>query len=421
MKQPSFCEIRPRQETTPPHPAEQASDIIPYAQGRVYRDQELVWYILERPWEILEHSHEGNNRTVCLWPGILRTSFHPSPHVAGPQQCTEGQQIFYFITAPSLGRTYRVPQTSIVPFQAHSPDEDFLVRARSAGLEISFSNPDHAFDPLPKSSALVAPRTTHSDVGASPLDVLIMDIAMVKQVARIWTITDKISPYPDPNDTISGSTTFVEPPPLAGGTRMRASTSTEEVRYRGLWWGAERIFAGDLLILSFLEDAVTCTTTSLSYFVQDVQDEGRTDGLSASKQKPEKRCLFLKLKSLNKVGTAVYVVGELYKLVSLVGQTPTLQQGDDLEGVPPPPHGFAFRSMLYPDFEAKLPIKLVRGRYYLRSHLSVDGQSTIKEHDLRTIEGCSQPDPGVDRPTKYKWESRVSLLKSICRVGEYIA
>ena len=125
----SLCEVFPQQEKRLQYVSTlaQLSDLAAHAQGRIYRDQELVWYILDKPWQITEHSSPEVNRTIHLWPGILRITSCPTPHNMNLQQSTETHQISYLITTPTLGRTYIVPRTSIIPFQAHFPDEDFLM------------------------------------------------------------------------------------------------------------------------------------------------------------------------------------------------------------------------------------------------------------------------------------------------------
>ena len=423
-RQSSFCEVLPEQERRPQYtsiPA-QVSDLSAHIQGRVHRDQELVWYILDRPWKIPERSRPWVYRTVRFWPGILRTTFCPTSHIASPRQSTETSQISYLVTSPSLGRTYIVPRGSVIPFQGHSPDEDFLAEARSMGVEVSLNGPDSKFDPLPRSSALVTSLSKHTVLDISPLDLLIMDIGITKQISCIWTITDEFFTYPTGVDSIvPGSPPFQNTPTcssniVARSSSFRSSTGegTERI-YRGLWWGAERIWAGDFLVLSFSESMVTYTTSS-PRFVQDARFEEDVEGRPPERRKPEDKYVFLKLESLNKIGPEVCVVGALYKLVPSLGPTPTHQQSND-SGLPHPPDGFTFQSMLSTNTGAKLPIKLVRGRYYPRPPLSVGEQPVPEEQILKAMEGCSKTDPGVKRPTKYRWESRESLLTSACPMG----
>lgn len=426
-RQTSFCEIFPQQERRPQYTSVpvQASDLAAYTQGRVHRDLELVWYILDTPWQIPERSTPWVNHTIRFWPGILRTTFCSTSHIASPRQSAEIGQISYLVTSPSLGRTYIVPRGSIIPFQGHSPDEDFLLEARSMGAEASLNGPDSEFDPLPRSSTLVASLSKHTVLDISPLDLLIMDIGIMKQVACVWTMTDELFTHPvlaGVDSIFSNSPSFPNTTTYSGKTVARSSSFRSstgegtERKFRGLWWGAERIWAGDFLVLSFSESMVTYTTTSSPCFVQDAQFEEKINGLPQERRKPEDKYVFLKLESLNKLGPDVYVVGALYKLVPSLGSTPTHQQSNDY-GLPYPPNGFTFQPMLSTNTGAKLPIKLVRGRYYPRPPLSVGEQPIPEEQILKAMEGCSKTDPGVQRPTKYKWESRESLLASACPMG----
>jgi len=421
----SFCEVFPQKGRQPQFtsiPA-QVSDLAAYAQGRVHRNQELVWYILDKPWKIPERSRPWVHRTVHLWPGILRTTFCPTSHIASPQQSAETNQISYLITSPSLGRTYVVPRGSIIPFQGHSPDEDFLAEARSMGAEISLNDSDSNFEPLPRSSTLVAALSKRTMLDISPLDLLITDIGITKQVAGTWTITDESPTRPAQagiDSTVADSPSL---PNARSGKAVARSSSfrssggeVAERRYRGLWWGAERIWAGDFLVLSFSESMVTYTATSSPCFVPDTRSEEHSNILPLERRRPEDKHVFLKLESLNKIGTEVCVVGTLYNLVPSPGSAPSYQQSND-PGLPYPPNGFAFRSMLSTNTGAKLPIRLVRGRYYPRQLLSVCEQPVPDERIFEAMEGCSQTDPGVRRPTKYKWESRESLIASACPIG----
>ena len=401
----------------------QLSDLAAQTQGRIYRDQEFVWYVLDRPWQIPgpPSLHEVNH-IVRFWPGILRTTFCPSPYIASTYQSTESCQISYLITTPSLGRTYVVPRANIIPFQAHSPDEDFLVELRSKGRQIWLNDLDRKFDPLPKSSAFVSSLSEWTESEASPLDLLIADIRIAKQVACIWTVTDEF-PHLNPAENVTpGSPALPEVPSPSGRALSRSSSFCSssgrqiERAYRGLWWGAERIWLGDFLILSFSESMMGYTAASSSCFVRGARPEDRVNGFPPEQQKPENNHVFLKLKSLNKVGADICVVGDLYKLVPSPDPAPNRRQ-DENSGLPHPPNGFTFRPMLSTNIEAKLPIKLVRGRYYPRLHLTPDdGQSAADERVLRVMEGRSQTDLEIRRPTKYKWESRGNLLANICPV-----
>lgn len=431
----SFCKVLPQQEERSqctPIPA-QLSDLVAHTQGRIYRDKELVWYILDRPWKIPERSHSEINHSIRFWPGILRTTFCPRSHIASPHQSTENHQNrnSYLVTTPSLGRTYIVPRASIIPFQAHSLDEDFLVELQSKGTEIWLNDLDCEFDPSPRSSTLVSSLSQGIELETSPLDLLITDIRIAKQVACIWTVTDEFFTYLDPvGDVAPCSPTLPKAAAPLGRTLTRSSSfnssSGKQIErwYRGLWWGAERIWAGDFLILSFSESMMGYTAASSSCFVGGTRPEDHINGPPPEEQRePENKHVFLKLKSLNKVGTHIWVVGDLYRLVPSLDTSPSLQQEDDL-GLPNPPDGFAFGSMLSANVEAKLPIKLVRGRYYPRLHLSVDDrqsvpddeQSVLDERMLKVMEGRSQTDPTIRRPTKYNRESRGSLLASVCSI-----
>ena len=423
----SLCEVFPQQEKRLQYvstPA-QLSDLAAHAQGRIYRDQELVWYILDKPWQIAGHSSPEVNRTIRLWPGILRITSCPTSHNTNLQESTENHQISYLITTPTLGRTYIVPQTSIIPFQAHFPDEDFLLELQLKGADVPLDDHDRGFDPLPRSSTLVPSLSSGMESETSPLNLLIADIKVAKELACVWTVTDGFSVHPSPAEiaVTPGSPALLNASTRSGGTLTKSSSSSSisreqvERKYRGLWWGAERIWLRDFLVLSFSESMMGYTATSSPYFIRETPPEHPVVDLPAEQQEPHNKHVFLKLSSLDKFGGDICAIGALYKLVPSLDSVPSRQEDDGTE-LPRPPDGFSFRPMLSTNIGAKIPMKLVRGRYYPRLHLSADdGQLVSDEWMLRTMEGRSHTNPRVRRPTKYRWEPRRNLLANICPTG----
>ena len=391
-RQVSLYEIPPQRDgiewkTSPA----QLSDLAALTQNRLYRNQELVWYILDKPLPITAHSHPEITHVIRLWPGIARTTVCPFPPVERPTGAAERSKILYFITVTTLNRTYVVPQTSIIPFQSYRPDENLLVEFRSMGADIPLNAFDRGFDPLPRSSALETSLSFDTGTELSPLELLITDIKIANKVASTWSVADGFSP---------NSSTL--------GQNQR--------RYRGLWFGAERIWTGDLLILSFSESGIDFGRKSSTCFVQDAPAEEQADGSPLERRNPEDKQVFLKLRSLipvaTKDGIRIYAAGDLHRLLRSSG----FAEGSLLEdgvALPRPPDGFVFRPMLSTSIEAKFPVDLIRGRYYPWILSLVDRKFLPEERMLESMEGCRQVDPAIQRPIKHTKGSREDLLDVI--------
>ena len=413
-RQVSLCEISPQQdgiERKASLPA-QLSDLAALAQSRLYRDQELIWYILDKPLCIRVHSHPEATHTINLWPGIARTTVCPSPRVEQLTGATEGPQILYFVTVATLNRTYAVPQTSIIPFQSYRLDENPLVECRSMGGVVPLDTPDRGFDPLPRSSTLETTFSIDTAAKLSPLELLIADVRIANKVASMWSVTDEFSldpgvhaaPSPPPGKTL------IRTPSLNPSTVDRAQR-----RYRGLWLGAERIWTGDLLILSFPESGIGFRRKTSTSSFENTQVEERVNDLPIEHRNPEDKQVFLKLGSLTPIATKdgirIYATGYLYRLLP----SPGFAQGSRLDGasLPLPPDGFVFSPVLSVGIEAKFPVDLIRGRYYPQLLSLVDGQPLPEELALESMEGCCQADPAMRRPVKHTRESREDLLKAV--------
>ena len=412
-RQVSLCEVFPQQGMPlqrTPVPA-QLSDLTAYTQGRIYRDQELVWYILNTPWQVPQDSLTEVNCIASLWPGVIRTTSPPSSLI--PEQSTEDHQAFYLVATPSLDRTYVVPQESLIPFRAYCPGEDLLVGLQSKNTLFFPKSSGCKFDPLPRFSTLVTSLSKETE--ASPLDWLIREIRIAKQVACIWTVTDEFPAGTDQNqDPTAGPLSLGQLSSEDSVTRPSSRSSSMrkiEPRYSGLWWGAERIWAGDLLALSITENKVGYTVASSACFVQDAHwSEDYAKNSLLDQRRPEDRRIFLKLESLNKVGTDIHAIGDLYRLVPSLG---SLQQ-DVVPQLPHPPSGFTFRPVLSTGIGARLPIKVVAGRYYPRVYLPDNDTGLVPDElMLKMMEGCGGTDRTTLRPTKYKWESRRNLFLHI--------
>ena len=385
-RQPSLHKIPPQQEgsgSEAPIPP-QLFDLVALSYGRLYRHQELVWLVLDEPLSVNTNSRPDEVHTLRFWPGVVKGVVS-----LAPGQPAEGPETLYLVTIISVERSYFVPQKSIIPFRAYSLDENTLIDLQSSDTETLPNDFDHGFDPLPQSAT---PETSPGlALERSPLELFIADIKIAKHIATIWTATD---------DYFHRSQQ----------SRERAGNSR---RYRGLWWGAERIWVGDLLILSFPESSIKYSNEDSSCFARDLRNEDSIGNLSPEDRKPEEKCVFFKLRALETVRTEQGVT-ELEAIGSVYRLAPPLDSEEPRPsdtGLPRPPDGFVFRAVLSAGVETQLPLRLIRGRYYPQLLSSVTKDASA-ERGLRVMEGLCPPGSAPWRPSKYAIESRHGMLNN---------
>lgn len=281
--------------------------------------------------------------------------------------------------------------------------------------EVPLDGVDLKFDPLPRSSTLKTPISPGTTTRASPLDLLITDIRITKRVSHFWTATDEYSfPTPSaPEPTAPASPPLQDSPRHAVRRRrvMRIDSFSSRIPidqgYQGLWLGAERIWVGDLLRLSLPESRLDYVGTNPSYF---------DNGVHTERLNPEgEGFVFLKLKSLipltTERGREMHAIGRLYRLI----QSPISAPVDQLElegslGLPRPPEGLAFKSMLSTNVEAQFSVSLIRGRYYPRLLSRTDRESLPEGCGVREMEGLGPTDSAVKGPVKYREDDRGTTI-----------
>ena len=295
------------------------------------------------------------------------------------------------------------------------------MKLNSMDKEVVLNEVDRNFDPLPRSSTLETSISLKTATKNSPLELLIMDIRITKRVASIWTATDEYSlPNPGASEpTVSASSSLRDSPRLVGKPLMRAGSlpSGEPAtrKYRGLWWGAERVWVGDLLRLSFSETKLNYAHANPDYFTDIVHTGPENCGAPPERLDPEEKYVFLKLKTLVPLttsgGTEMYVIGDLYKLMQSPASAPIDQpEPEGNLGLPRPPEKFTFKPILSANIEAQFSLNLVKGRYYPRLPSSVDRQSVPEECGLKVMEGRGSTDFAAKRPIKYRSETRGTVV-----------
>ena len=398
----------------------QLLDLAALSHGRLYRNQELVWLVLDKPLSVSPNSLSDKDHTFHFWPGVIKSVVSPTV-----DQRAGGPKARYLVALISIGRSYFVPQKSIIPLRAYIPDENALADLQSLGTSMSPDGFGNDFDPLPQFST---PETfpQGSALGRSPLEELITGIEMAKHIATTWTATDGYyltGQQPKGLDTTVASSSRADAS-HTGFLPLRRSTEGENRRrYGGLWWGAERIWAGDLLILSFPESSIKYSSEDSSCFARDARDEDPTSNLQPEDRKPEEKCVFLKLRALETVRTeqgftALEATGNVYRLTPVLSSVQAKEPSSGDLGLPRPPDGFVFRPVLSPGIETQLPLQLIRGRYYPQLLSSLDKELESVEGGLKAMGGLGPAGFAAWKPRKHIVESRRAMLNMDSRFDE---
>ena len=372
-----------------------------------------MWLVLAKPLLLNSSSRLDGGCTLRFWPGVVK-----SVASSAPSQQTEGLGIRYLITIVSIGRSYLVPHTSIIPFRAYSLNEDILSNLQSLNAEAF----NQEFDPLPQYATPETTLTPHPSLKRSSFESFIADIKIAKHIATTWTVTDghfladqlteeSTSGAPPPNGEIASpqiDASQMGPPPP-----RRQMKEAAKRRYRGLWWGVERIWLGDLLLLSFPERSIKYSSEDSNYFVHDSREDLASD-TPPDHRKPEEKCVFFKLRALETLqtgdgSTELEAAGSVYRLAPL-GPTEVEGSGPSDGDLPRPPDGFVFKAVLSTGFETRLPLCFIRGRYYPRVLSLLNGELLPIEEGLKAMEGLCPLSSVLWRPSRYTAESRHEML-----------
>ncbi|KAI0343026.1 hypothetical protein BDW22DRAFT_1297142, partial [Trametopsis cervina] len=264
---------------------------------RYFRKGELVWCALNPPIPGPRNEEDA----VLFWPGLIdvvttKAITTPLPNAAEPDVLDEfrelesishpgatakaritwsvKQQTSYRVKLLALAQSYFLSDDDVLPYLSYAPSETLLESLRNAlpqALQTPASqelarnpevmsdfNPlDTAISPVDRFTASITPYT--------------LAIQIASHIATYWSPTDEwecnfvippASPappssqqVPDNADTSSKDAPNSTAPPPAGepsrsSERISAMTQTvTQLRYQGLWWGAERIWTDELVRL----------------------------------------------------------------------------------------------------------------------------------------------------------------------------
>ena len=350
--------------------------------GRLYRDAELVWCALAPPIQGA-HPHER----IHFWPSIISdSSIHTNVTNGNANAAWRVEQKRYYSIALFgwNGTLQDVPEDSLLPYQAWGPSQDLIDRLRIAGDPAIIQNKALYPNTLP---VTLGSASTNDQLGFKDASTpFALSLQMAAHLLQFWTPTDEyvfdglVPRAPQAGSAATGEITYAE---------------LKEIRYEGLWWGAERIWTDELIRLVPSRDQV-----KFNYALPP------TPGSNT-------RAVFMQVNGfiavLSERGREGRVGGVLYDLVDEVSQDPSITtnhpepstpqiagnpipsnsplvnvQAPPLEALsplpplpppahppnlppydlPPSPPGCKFRRITPQGYEVILDLSMIAGRYY---------------------------------------------------------
>ncbi|KAG2336386.1 hypothetical protein BDR05DRAFT_1014178 [Suillus weaverae] len=268
---------------------------------RWFRDGELLWCALNTP--IDGPSGPGGDDSIFFWPGLVEeTRMKPTPipknadmdildgpsngHPSSNTDSSNGDEevpwiirhdLSYKMKLLGISQSLYISDQLVLPYQSVAPSDELIQAIHAVSYE--------DLDPDPARTFAFNPYSTSSEVtfakSAAPYCIA-LQIGVA--ICGYWTLTDdwefKFSAeYPNPSPPRSVSTfqslgsvrnpgmahnASLAPPlatPSGSGSHTRTISATllslvlaqtiVQIRYQGLWWGAERIWTGELIRLKF--------------------------------------------------------------------------------------------------------------------------------------------------------------------------
>ncbi|KAG9029510.1 hypothetical protein FRB95_005231 [Tulasnella sp. JGI-2019a] len=190
--------------------------------------------------------------------------------------------------------------------------------------------------------------------------------------------------------------------------------SSEKICYQGVWWGAERIWVGDLVRL-------TCLRGDLE---NELEAAGLQHHLEDSSPNADQRQLFARIQefSFDQAKNQLCLSAELYELADASDDLDTSEVGliqhhalppTTENGLPRPPFGFRFRKLTPPDVLIYLPIQLIAGRYDLIPSESIPHRQLLGILNTVTLMKFREREFGPDDPVG-KRVGDLLALSGIC-------
>ncbi|KIY69639.1 hypothetical protein CYLTODRAFT_442498 [Cylindrobasidium torrendii FP15055 ss-10] len=437
---------------------------------RLFRKNELVWVVLEQP--IM--GPEGEN--IATWLGIVtdaRTKTAPphrnhgtttldvpsltssstqaesSLHATNAPTWTAQQQFVYRIRFLCVCAEHSVDADHVIPFQAHRVSDTlrdalFAIQLHQPA-NIAVASTDFDFDPWASDAQWV-----------DAVQPFLFAWEMGTRISHCWNLTDswekKISTTMIADTPVASTSTGVGMDSIANAYNAAALANNSydsisarrnqrnignktEVNFQGIWWGAERIWAGDLVRLMLPRsslapqgsaDILPCAEPGPSSR-QQLEQLGKkpslyTSGIRGLFMLIDRIFLVERKADNNSRKQEARVAGQLYELVDEdwvdPEPRPFVQQGSHglsapprPKRLPPAPVGYKFHAILRPQREMVFSVILLGGRYYPRilTHQYLhpivrteEGKLNLNANFLCALEGLSAGTFNYVEPIEYK-------------------
>ncbi|KAJ7043682.1 hypothetical protein C8F04DRAFT_1072948 [Mycena alexandri] len=448
---------------------------------RYFRDGELVWCALENP--IMSHpeqpvtSPEEESLMIKYWPAIIdevklaivRAPIPPDAITAdnAATPWVTRQFTTYRVRFLGISQTYLLPDNMVIPYQSYLVPEPLLNGMAHRPIDDwDFTTEKLAdFDPCP-------PPPGVSPSYRDALTTFALALQIASTVSTFWCVTDEwdaklplppptARPVPPPSSLQSaieaaGSNNAYGGSISTGPIQIRAPAPAPparvvtQVRFQGMWWGGERIWADDLVRLKVPRSCLAPAGAQHIFAPSPGGPKATALAQSRGRDPAEygaiARGVFMRIDTIhildaNSQGKReCRVTGMLYELADIDWEDPNLPRNNvealatqaptsisagisvsvkpgDMSSsyaLPPAPIGFKFRPILAPGYEVVLCLSLISGRYYprllqhpqLKTHLNdvipLDSLSMLSSVHLWSLEGLFGGYKNCVDPTYYK-------------------
>ncbi|KAK4053245.1 hypothetical protein OIO90_004019 [Microbotryomycetes sp. JL221] len=311
----------------------------------LYRQGELVWAKLNKP---LQDKRTSLN--LSYWPGLIADrNVSIKSNLIQPLKSNElpqfsiVQQFKYTIKLLGVDDELNLVESEILPWLSHTPLTELVLNpnwtTRKSSVELIWDGEKTLRPKLNQMKTIGKAVTTYA-----------LSIQIARSLIQDFGLNDRYLITKDH---------FLQqvPGPLTKQDSERQEIQLKHWHYQSLWWGAEKIWSGELVRL-MIDD------------IQDLTNEVKQNKQIDQSLKP-KNCYFLKLSSIFKDSNkdVAMLGGTLYELRLKQQQD---QEGDDDDQdktqkplyMPDAPPGYEFVESLSIGQTVLVDCDLLAGRYY---------------------------------------------------------
>ena len=426
---------------------------------RWFREGELVWCALDRP---ISGQGQHEDAAIKCWPAIVDEARLKSHTISRNGVSTEGkadgdvpqevpwlvqQYYVYKVHLFVVDKTMVVPDEKMLPYQAHVPPAELInILQGYPREELDFTREamrkfDPCVDPADFRHA-VAPYAMAIQIGAA----LSSSWCLTDEWTTTFTVPQRHQPPSEPTATslpdaidrahrhnaqiadMEASSSISTAPRRSDMRMPEPGAQISQLRFQGLWWGGERIWADDFVRLKVPRSSLAPQGAENVYLPagpgKSARDMWLQQGRDPSELGASARGIFMRLDGLVIVDVTppeggrpkkeCRACGMLYELADKDWEEPdsAMQKGDPSAGssteapyangpprpgtesvtvqnttgsarpvqpkprypLPEAPEGYQFRAILPEGHEAIISMSLISGRYYPRilSHPLLD-------------------------------------------------